>query len=117
MAAKKSHKPQSVPQVMVSSTRTALANHRDALIKAIMGHQLFPNVMENDPPKPEDVIDSSLKMVQQSVACFSIIGCTYGQIPECPTRNPNNLSISELEFDEAIKQNLPIYLFIMGEDH
>src|SRR5262249_45926525 len=44
-------------------------------------------------------------------------GLKYGQTPECPTRNPDKLSITELEFNEAQRLGRPILLFIMGDDH
>lgn len=111
------HKPRPVPQVMVSSTFTDLQDHRAALIGAIQAHKLHANVMENDSARLVDVIDSSLQMVRDSAAYISIISLKYGQIPECPTRNPHNLSLTELEFNEAQGIDRPILLFIMGDNH
>ena len=102
---------------MVSSTFTDLKEHRASLIKAISKHKLHPNVMENDSAKLIDVLDSSLKMVQDSAAYIGVISHKYGQTPECPERNPDQLSITELEFNEAKRLGRPILLFIMGEDH
>ena len=56
-------------------------------------------------------------MVRHSAAYVGIISRKYGQIPKCSKRNPGNISITELEFDEAQKLNRPILLFIMGEKH
>ncbi|WP_197997472.1 DUF4062 domain-containing protein, partial [Gimesia panareensis] len=102
---------------MVSSTFTDLEEHRASLIKAISNHKLHPNVMENDSAKLIDVLDSSLQMVQNSAAYIGVISHKYGQTPECPERNPNQLSITELEFNEAQRLGRPILLFIMGDDH
>jgi hypothetical protein len=112
-----SHRPRFVPQVMVSSTFTDLRAHREALIEAVHAHQLHANVMENDSARLVDVIDSSLQMVRDSAAYIGVISLKYGQTPECPTRNPHKLSITELEFNEAQSLRRPILLFIMGEDH
>ena len=73
--------------------------------------------MEHESAKPEDIIESSLKMVRESAAYFCLVSFKYGQIPQCPLRNPHHLSITELEFYEAQKLNRPIYLFIMSDDH
>ena len=74
--------------------------------------------MEHDGARVDvDVIDSSLKMVRDSAAYIGLIGHKYGQTPPCPRRNPNQLSITELEFDEAMRLGLPILLFEMGEKH
>jgi hypothetical protein len=107
-------KPRSVQQAMVSSTFTDLREHRAALIKALNEHGLHPKVMEYDSAKPVgDVIDSSLQMVRDSAAYILVISRKYGQTPECPTRNPDQLSITELEFNEAQQLNRPTLLYIM----
>ena len=113
-----SSKPRSIPQVMVSSTFTDLKEHRAALIRALNEHGLHPKVMEYDSAKPVgDVIDSSLQMVRDSAAYILVISQKYGQTPECSTRNPNKLSITELEFNEAQQLNRPTLLYIMGDEH
>src|SRR6185295_16030586 len=104
--------------VTISSTFTDLKEHRAALIKAIKGAGLTDVAMENDSAKPGlDVIDSSLEMVQDGSAYIGVISRKYGQTPKCPKRNPGNVSITELEFNEAQRLNRPILLFIMGEEH
>ena len=113
-----SHEPRLVPQVMVSSTFTNLKGHRAALINAIHKHKLHANVMEHDDAKVDgDVIDSSLRMVRDSAAYILLVSQKYGQVPECLLRNPNNLSITELEFDEAQRLGRPTLVFIMSEEH
>jgi hypothetical protein len=113
-----SHAPHAYKGVMVSSTFTDLKDHRAALIKVIDGADLKSVVMENDSAKPDvDVVDSSLRMVQRSAAYIGVISHKYGQTPTCPRRNPDQLSVTELEFDEAQKLKRPILLFIMGDDH
>lgn len=104
--------------VMVSSTFTDLEQHRSALIKAIKGQGLTDVAMENDSAKPDlDVIDSSLEMVKDASAYIGVISRKYGQTPACPKRNPGKLSITELEFNEAMRLDRPILLFIMSDKH
>ena len=104
--------------VMVSSTFTDLERHRAALIKAIKGQGLTDVAMENDTAKADaDVIDSSLQMVRDASAYVCLIGKKYGQMPACPIRNPGKVSVTELEFNEALRLERPILLFIMGEEH
>ena len=104
--------------VMVSSTFTDLEDHRSALIKAINGQNLKSVAMEHDSAKPDgDVIDSSLQMVRDSSAYIGVISHKYGQIPQCAQRNPEGLSLTELEFNEASDLRRPVLLFIMGDDH
>ena len=113
-----STKPRSIQQAMVSSTFTDLKEHRAALIRALNEHNLHANAMESDSAKPAgDVIDSSLQMVRDSAAYIILISLKYGQIPACPKRNPDQLSITELEFNEAQRLNRPTLLYIMSEEH
>jgi hypothetical protein len=103
---------------MISSTFTDLEDHRTALIKIIKTHGLTDLAMENDSAKPDvDVIESSLRMVRDGAAYIGIIAKKYGQTPPCPKRNPHNVSITELEFNEAVRLKRPILLFLMGKDH
>jgi hypothetical protein len=104
--------------VMLSSTFTDLEQHRAILIRAIKGQGLTDVAMENDTAKPHvDVIDSSLQMVRDAAACILLISRKYGQTPPSPDRNPENLSITELEFNEAQKLGRPILLFVMSDKH
>ena len=84
----------------------------------MMGFELFPKVMEHDGARADaDVIDSSLGFVRDSSAFIGIISHKYGQTPKCPERNPDGLSISELEFNKAMELGRPILLFVMADDH
>ncbi len=109
--------PKAYYGVTVSSTFTDLQQHRAALIKAIHAHGMKAVTMENDAGKLTDIISSSLNMVAEGAVYVCIIGMKYGQVPPDPKRNPKNLSITELEFNEALRLNRPILLFIMGDDH
>jgi hypothetical protein len=109
--------PVDVPQVMVSSTFEDLKEHRAALIAELNRHKLHPNVMEHHGARLLDVIDSSLGMVRESAGYIGIISLKYGQNDHCPTRNPQSLSLTELEFDEAQRHGRPILLFVMDESH
>jgi len=104
--------------VTVSSTFTDLKTHRREVSDALASFDLFPKVMEFDGARADaDVINSSLGFVRDSSAFIGIISHKYGQTPACPDRNPECLSISELEFNEAMKRGRPILLFVMADDH
>ena len=109
--------PANVLGVTVSSTFTDLPAHRAAVIKALQGEDLFPFAMENDSAKLADVIESSLQMVRKGAAYIGILTHKYGQVPDDFIRNPNHLSITELEFNEAQRLSRPILLFLMSDDH
>ena len=110
--------PRDFKGVMVSSTFTDLEEHRAALIKIINAAGFMAVVMEHDSAKSDvDVIDSSLGMVGDAAVYIGIITKKIGQIPKCSTRNPGNVSITELEFNKAVNLGLPILLFLMGDGH
>jgi len=104
--------------IMVSSTFTDLKEHRQKAIEAIQKFGFKANVMEHDGARADvNMIESSLKMVRDSVGYLCVISLKYGQTPNSSKSNPNQLSITELEFNEALRLRLPILLFIMGDDH
>ena len=110
--------PKLVRAVMVSSTFDDLVEERRAVIEAINQTGLHPQVMENSGAQSDaDVIETSLQMVRDASALVSLISHRYGQTPVDPKSNPDGLSITELEFNEAMRLKRPILLFIMGEDY
>ena len=110
--------PRQFPGVMVSSTFADFRPHREALIGAISGQGLHPIAMEQDSALPAGtVIDSSLQKVRDAAAYVGIIGARYGNIPDSAEHNPEQLSLTELEFREARDLGRPVLLFIMGPDH
>ena len=118
MAKRKHHRPVDYPGVMVSSTFTDLERHRAALIKAIDANGFKAVAMENDSAKADvDALDSSLQMVRDATAYTAVISHKYGQIPRSQRRNPEGLSLTQLEFNEARRLGRPVLLFIMGNDH
>ena len=97
------HEPEAYLGIMVSSTFTNLKSHRQKVIEAIRSFNYKPNVMEDDGARVDaDVVDASLNLVRSSTAYVGVIGLKYGQTPFDPERNPDRLSITELEFNEAI---------------
>ena len=103
---------------MLSSTFSDLEAHRVALISALNSEELTPIAMEYDSAKPDiDVIESSLQKVRDASAYIGVISRKYGQTPVSPKKNPQGLSLTELEFNEAESLGRPILLFIMGENY
>jgi tetratricopeptide (TPR) repeat protein len=111
-------KPKNYRAIMVSSTYLDLKEHRKKVIAAVENLGFKANVMEHSGARSDlNVIDTSLKMVEDSAAYIAIIGHKYGQIPKSDKDNRKGVSITELEFDKALALNRPILLFIMNDDH
>jgi len=103
--------------VMISSTFKDLVDLRLILKNEALAADLFPKVMEhNDGDINATVLENSLAMVRDSHAYVLLIGRRYGQRPNSP-RNLKNLSITELEFEEAVRLNRPIKLIIQSEHY
>jgi len=110
--------PKNYRAIMLSSTFTDLRDHRQRAIEAISKLGYMPRVMEHTGARADaDVIESSLSMVRDSAAYVGVISSKYGQTPVDSVRNPDQLSITELEFNEAVRLKRPIVLFIMGDEH
>ncbi len=112
------HEPKQFRAIMLSSTFTDLDEHRRQIREAIEKLGFKAEVMESHGAHAEgNVIESSLQMVRDSAAYVGIISHKYGQIPPDAELNPSSVSITELEFNEAMRLNRPILLFIMGDKH
>ena len=104
--------------VMLSSTFRDLQLHREAVIAAMNGLQLTPLAQEFDASLPDsDLIGASLAKVDAADAYVGLIGSRYGQRPKCLERNPQRLSLTELEYRRAVERKLPRLMFIMADDH
>ena len=112
------NQPKDYKAIMLSSTFTDLKEHRQRAIEAISKLGYMPKVMEHSGAQAEaNVIYTSLAMVRDAAAYIGVISLKYGQTPPDEKRNPNQLSVTELEFNEAMRLGRPIVLFIIGEEH
>jgi tetratricopeptide (TPR) repeat protein len=106
------------PDVMISSTYTDLILHRKAVSEALLRLGFFPIGMEYDSSKAgKDIIASSMEMATKAQAYVGIVSHRYGGVPKDAARNPQKLSITELEYREALKRGIPVYMFLMSEKH
>ena len=105
-------------RVMVSSTTLDLAAHREQVCDAILrlGHR--PEMMEHGAAEPGgDANDYSLRKVEESHLYVGFLAERYGHIPADPIRNPDRLSITELEYRHALRLGKPTLLFLAHDDH
>ncbi len=104
--------------IMLSSTYRELIGHREAVRMAMLSQGLFPLAMEEDAALPgHTLISASLAKVDAADGYVGLISYRYGQMPVCPDRNPDRLSLTELEFRRAVERQIPICMFIMHDDH
>ena len=110
--------PQRYPGVMVSGTFKDLEKHRAVIAEALRKQELVAIYMEDYVVDAEDdEISSSLNMVRKASGYIVLISHRYGQIINCEQRNPNTLSVTHLEFEEAQRLELPTLVFVMSDEH
>jgi type VI secretion system ImpB/VipA family protein len=100
-----------IARVYVSSPSRDLQDYRQAAIDAIhsLGHQAV--AMEHYGAVNQTAVEKCLADVQNCQAYVGILAWRYGSIPEGYEQ-----SITELEYREAEKHNIPRFLFLLGED-
>jgi hypothetical protein len=105
-------------EVMLSSTFEDLKQHRSQINDALQRQRLHPIMMETDASlSDQDMIDASLEKVNTAAAYICIVGKRYGQIRSDAHRNPSNLSLTELEFDQAVLRGIPIAVLMMAPEY
>ena len=103
--------------VMVSSTFANLKGHREKVREVIERLGMFPLIMENMPASDADAIDKSLEYVDNAEVFVGVLAYRYGYVPTDPIRNPDRLSITELEYRRAVKRGIPRLFFFMDANH
>ncbi|MCB9450850.1 MAG: DUF4062 domain-containing protein [Anaerolineaceae bacterium] len=102
--------------VMISSTSRDLPLHRERATRVVLKRGLYPRVMESLPAADRDAITVSLDMVNEAEIYVGIFGRRYGHIPDDP-RNPDGISITEMEYRRALERGIPVLCFVMSDDH
>lgn len=101
-----------VLRVFISSTSIDLTDHRARALDACLRQNMLPVMMEHLPAADGDAVDVSLKMVEESDIYLGIFGRRYGYVP-----TGYSTSITEMEYDHAVKLGLPRLIFIMDNGH
>ena len=103
--------------VMISSTSKDLSQHRQKAMRAIHSAGMRPLGMEYDLAPLGDAISASYEMVDDAEIFVLLVGFRYGFIPDDLTRNPDQVSITELEYRRAVERKLPILVFHMTDEY
>lgn len=99
-------------KVMISSTTRDLSAERSKAMVACQGLGLFPVMMEDLPALDADAIDASLKIVDDCAVYVGIFAFRYGYVPQDAERNPEGLSVTELEYRRAVEKGKPRLIFV-----
>ena len=102
-------------KVMVSSTARDLPDHRKEVMDACLRQGMFPIMMEHLPAQDEEAIPASLKMIDEADVYLLILAHRYGHVPTA--NNPDQLSVTEWEYNRAVERKIRALIFVMHEDH
>ncbi len=69
-------------------------------------------MMENLPTSSEDAIRASRRLVSQANIYVGVFAHRYGYVP-----SGTEISITEMEYDQAVKLGIERLIFIMGDEH
>lgn len=99
------------PIVMISSTARDFPDYRDQVKDACLRVSMFPKMMEQLPALDSDAIEASLAMVDEADVYIGLFAHRYGCIPD-----GHDKSITEMEYERAVKRGIPRLIFLMNED-
>lgn len=108
----------STPQVkkaMISSTARDLPEHRKQVMDACHRQTFFPLMMEHLPANDLEAISASLKMVDEADIYIGVFAFRYGYVPK--DGNPDQISVTEMEYRRAKESGIPRLIFIMDKGH
>jgi tetratricopeptide (TPR) repeat protein len=100
------------PVVMISSTARDLPEHREQVMDACLRLGMQPLMMEHLPASDADAIAESLRMVDKADIYLGVFAHRYGYVPK-----GHDISITEMEYDRAVKREIPRLIFFMHKDH
>lgn len=98
--------------IFVSSTYEDLKAYRDEVERSIICMNQTIKGMEFFGSTPERPLDKCLQTVRECRLYIGIIGMRYGSVEE-----DSGKSFTELEYDEAVKNRIPVLIYILDENH
>ena len=98
-------------KIFVSSTFEDMIFYRNAVADAITSLEHLPIGMEHFVSSPDKSLDVCLSDVRRCNIYVLLVGMRYGSIDK-----DSGKSYTELEYDEAIRCNIPVLAFIIDEN-
>lgn len=98
-------------RVFVSSTYEDMVDYRQAVMSVLPSIDILPVGMEQFVSSPDKSLDVCLSEVRRCQLFISIVGMRYGSVDE-----QSGKSYSELEYEEAVKNGIPVLAFVIDEN-
>jgi hypothetical protein len=101
--------------VVISSTVLDLPDHRPEVMNACLQQDMLPLMMEHLPANDDEAISASLKLVNEADIYLGVFAFRYGYVPK--KKNPKLISITEMEYNRAVRRKIPRLVFLMDNLH
>src|ERR1051326_8534303 len=101
--------------VVISSTVLDLPDHRPEVMNACLRQDMLPLMMEHLPANDDEAISASLKLVNEADIYLGVFAFRYGYVPK--KKNPKLISITEMEYNRAVRRKIPRLVFLMDNLH
>ena len=99
-------------RVMVSSTIIDFKEHRESVRDAILKVGMQPDMTEDWASQDNDPIYISIDRVRKADIYLGILANRYGFVPP-----GYEISVTEMEYNEAVKRRLPRLMFLVDDQH
>jgi len=109
MAVKKAS--QAPLRVFVSSTYEDMIDYRTAVVDELNNLEVVPHAMEQFVSSPDKALDVVLSEVRRCQLFIALVAMRYGSVD-----SETGKSFSELEYEEAFKNGIPVLAFIIDEN-
>ena len=103
-------------KIYISSTYEDLREYREAVYHALRKIKADVIAMEEYVAKNQRPLQKCLEDVASSDIYVGIFAWRYGYIPnDNKENNPNNLSLTELEYRKAKEKGIPCLIFLLDK--
>ena len=99
-------------KIFIASRFEEFKEIREKLRKELLDCNLYPIDLNDNQAASHPPIDRSLHNVRESNIVILLIGDTYGEPPKGQIK-----SYTHLEYEEAIKNEIPVYPFAIGKSY
>ena len=100
---------------MISSTALDLPEHRKEVMDACLRMGMHPVMMEHLTAGDVTAAEKSLAMVDDASIYLGVFAYRYCHVPEA--NNPEQLSVTEMEYNRAVERGIPRLIFLMDKTH
>ncbi len=104
--------PTTKPVAVISSTARDLPDHRKEVMDACHRATCDYVWMETLPASNDDAVAASMKLVDRADVYIGIFAHRYGYVPA-----GSEISITEMEYERAVKRCIPRLIFFIHDDH